>query len=75
MRRLCSYCFFSHSKLQKINLKGQEKLEKELDIVRIVTELRKLSIVFNSQMVNDDHVFAIENSSRSIILLDTSDDS
>ena len=56
-------------------MKGEEKLERELDIVKIVSDLRKLSIVFKKQLAKDDNIFTIENSRRSIILLDSSDDS
>ena len=54
---------------------GEDKLEKEFDIIKIVKDLRNLNILFKKEIQKDDTQFMIENSRRNLLMLDTSDGS
>jgi hypothetical protein len=75
VKRIFSCCTYTNDRIQKINSEGERKIEMELDVVKIVSDLRKLSIVFEEKLAKDDTVFEIESSRRSLIFLDSSDES
>ena len=57
----------------RMYLDGQDKLDKEFDIVNIVQNLRKLTILLKQDLRDKKRSNLIENSRRNWLVLDTSD--
>ena len=59
-------------KLMKLFDISSKKLEKQLDIINIVRNLRNLKII-TSQFVDESFKFYVERNKKNVINLDTSD--
>jgi len=53
---------------------GQERLEKEFDIARILVKLRNLNTFVKSKMLDESVKFEILNSYKGVIAIDTDDE-
>lgn len=50
---------------------GQERLEKELDVIKLVKHLRELRLMTKSQRLEDDLKSALATTGRNVIDLDS----
>ena len=53
---------------------GQDRLEKEFDIARILVKLRNLNTFVKNKMVNERLKVEINNSYKSVIAIDTDEE-
>ena len=60
----------NHNQLTKLYDKGSEKLEKSLDIVHIIKNLRKLKILVKNKFLDKDTHFKLNHNNKNIIDLE-----
>ena len=71
MQRMFGFCCFSKGKLWKLYDQGQERLEKELDIARLIVKVRNLHSFFKKKMMTERTKVEIGNSYKTVIDLDS----
>ena len=72
----CSKCCFpKRDKLQTLYSEGEDKINRELDIVKILKTLRDIKIFLKSTTMNDkDTKFSVKHAPKNLLNLDTSID-
>ena len=58
--------------MQRLYDRGEESLEKEMDIIRIIKDLRNLKIFIKSKLLDEDTSNMIKLSGLNIIPIDSS---
>jgi len=68
------WCFKERTKLQKLYEVGQEKLEVEMDIVKIIKNLKFLRILMKQYVADEEMQFKIRHDPKNVIDLDAPTD-
>ena len=73
---ICECLFYKNcwkNKLKKLLKKGREKLHEEVDIIKILKELRDLKVIIKHSLMNPEIKFQIQHTEENLIDLDESD--
>lgn len=65
----------NQNKLQRLYLEGQNRLEKECDIVKIIHGIRNLKIIAKNTIMDEVSKIKVQNDGDNIIVLDGESDS
>lgn len=67
-------CWKKHNKLTMLFHEGKSRIQKELDIVKIIKTLRYTRILMKNSLLTPEMRFKIEHAERNFINIDLSDD-
>lgn len=67
-------CSKKNSKLTKLYKKAENRINKELDIVKILTNVRNLKILLKNSMIDEQVRFEIAHADKNLISLDTDEE-
>ena len=71
----CDFCWTKKKKLQKLKAKGADKIETELNIVKIMNYLRNFKVVLKNSLLTKDVKQKIKHTGKNLIELDSSESS
>jgi hypothetical protein len=60
--------------LNKLFKLGEERLQKDMSVERLIKHLRDLRILVKEEMMNDEKKFKIENNPKNIIDIESGED-
>jgi len=69
----CKKCWKKHEKLKKLFVIGSQKIKSELNIVKIVKDLRNLKILIKNSLMDSQMKFQIQHAEENLIDLDESE--
>ena len=53
-RKCLKYCWKNHDKLMKLYKEAEEKIDSELDVIKITNSLRKLKLLLKNSLLTDE---------------------
>lgn len=65
-------CFPKRDRFLKLYDKGQDRIDTDLDIVKIMKSIRNMKILMRNSFMDDETKFQITHSRKNLINLDTS---
>ena len=71
---LCNFCWKKNSKLTKLYEEAEEKIEEELNIVKIANSLRDLRILMEKSLLSKEIEYEIAHAEINIINLDKTEE-
>ena len=71
---ICDGCWRKREKLQLMYEESAERIDAELDIVKMLRDLRNFKILLTNTMMDKSTKFEIAHSDKNLIKLDTSDE-
>ena len=69
----CKLCWNKQEKLTKVYEETNDRLESELDIVKLLRTLRNSKILLKNTILNDKMRFEIAHSEKNVVGLDSDD--
>ena len=72
--RCCLKKWTKYSKLTKLYETGESKIEKELDIIWIMSTLRNMKIILRNSMMSDEVLEQMKHTKKNLINLDSSNE-
>jgi len=54
VRKCLKICWKNHDKLMKLYKEAEEKLDSELDVIKITNSLRKLKLLLKNSLLTDE---------------------
>ena len=73
--RCCLKNWNKHAKLTKLYQVGESRIERELDIIKIMNTLRNVKIILRNSMMSDEVLEQMRHTNKNLINLDSSIDS
>jgi hypothetical protein len=70
-RCFCDFCWSKKKKLQKLKAQGADKIEGELNIVKIMNYLRNFKVVLKNSLLTKDVKDKIKHTGKNLIELDS----
>ena len=70
-RCFCDFCWSKKKKLQKLKTQGADKIEGELNIVKIMNYLRNFKVVLKNSLMTKDVKEKIKHTGKNLIELDS----
>ena len=64
------FCWPKYKPFQNLYKKGVHKLEKEMDIVLLIKELRQLKILMQHELKNEDLQLEIKHDQQNLLFID-----
>lgn len=74
-RCFCDFCWSKKKKLQKLKEMGADKIEGELNIVKIMNYLRNFKVVLKNSLLTKDVKEKIKHTGKNLIELDSGESS